>query len=73
MLHEAATGQRRSPATADDQVIEEPDIDQLEGRFQAPRDALVRLAGLGNATRVVVGQDDSRGDTARASLTTSRG
>ena len=42
-------------------MIEKPDVDQFESRFQAPRDAFVGLAGLGDATRMVVGENDGRG------------
>jgi hypothetical protein len=60
-LQQSTTCQRGGLGTANDQVIEQPDIDQLEGRLQAPGDAFVGLAGFGNAGRMIVGKDNSGG------------
>ena len=42
-------------------MIEKANIDEFEGRFEALRDALVGLAGLGDARGMVVGQDHGGG------------
>jgi hypothetical protein len=39
---------------ADDQVIEDTHVDELQRFAQPPRDELVRVAGFGNAAGVVV-------------------
>ena len=52
-----AAGQRRSRRVPDYKVVEQPDVDKLQCRLQAPRDPLVGLAGLGDARRVIVCQD----------------
>ena len=54
-------GQRGGAAVADNQVVQEPDIDQFEGRFQPPGDALVGLAGFGDAAWVIVSENDGSG------------
>jgi len=41
-------------------MIEQPDVDQPEGVAYAQRDAFVGKARLGNARRVVVGDDHRR-------------
>jgi hypothetical protein len=38
-------------------VVEQPDINKVECRFQAPRDSLVRLAGFGDPGRMIVGDN----------------
>ncbi len=43
---QSATRERRGAPIADYEVVEQPDIDEFEGRFQAPGDAFVCLAGL---------------------------
>lgn len=42
-------------------MIEEPDIDQVQGGLQPLRDAFIGLAGFGDARRVIVGKNDRRG------------
>ena len=56
-----APGQRGCLAVADDQVVQQPDIDQIERRFQPCRDAFIGLAGFGDARWVIVGEDDRGG------------
>ncbi len=46
---------------ANDQVIEYPDIDQLQCRFQAPGNPFVCLRGFTDLGRMIVGQDDGCG------------
>ena len=55
---QSTAGKGCSSAVADNQVIQEPDIDQFKGRFEAFCNALIGLAGLGDPARVIVGQDD---------------
>lgn len=54
-------GQRGRFAVADNQVVEKPDIDQIEGRFQPSRDALIGLAGFRDARWMIVGKNDRCG------------
>ena len=42
-------------------VVEHAHVDERQGVGQAPRDELVRLAGLGDARRMVVRQHERRG------------
>jgi len=50
----AAGGQRGGPAVADNQVVQQPNIDQFEGSFEPLGNAFIGLAGLCDATRVIV-------------------
>ena len=54
-LKRSALRQGHADTVADDDVIEQPDVDQPEGVAYAQRDAFVGKARLGNARRVVVG------------------
>ena len=51
----SALGEGDAGAVADDDVVEQPDVDQRERVLDAPRDPFVGLARLGNARRVIVG------------------
>ncbi len=55
-----SSGQGSGPAIANNQVIQQADINQFEGCFQAAGDAFVGLAGLGDTTWVIVREYDSR-------------
>ena len=46
---------------ADDEVIEDADIEERERRLEAPRDRLIRRAGLCSAGGAVVQEDHSSG------------
>ena len=61
LLQQPPTRQRYGRTVTDDQVIEQPDVHQLECGFETPRDALVRVTRLGNAAGVVVGNDHRGG------------
>jgi hypothetical protein len=56
-LNQAFFRERNAAAVADDEVIQQADLDQGESVAQARRDDLVRLAGLRDAARVVVGDN----------------
>ena len=49
-----ASGQRGGPAVADNQVVQQPNIHQFEGSFEPSGNAFIGLAGLCDATRVIV-------------------
>jgi hypothetical protein len=51
----------RDVAAGDDQVIENPDVDECQRILQARGDQLVGLAWFGDAARVVVREDDCGG------------
>jgi hypothetical protein len=53
---------RKGEATglSDDEVVQYPHIHERQGILQAPGNGFVRLAGLHDAGRVVVGQDHRR-------------
>jgi hypothetical protein len=52
-LNQAVLGKRQTAVVGDDHVIEHADHDQLQGFAPPARDQLVRLAGLGDAGRVL--------------------
>ncbi len=56
-----ASCQRGRFALADDQVIQQPYVDQLEGGLQPPGYALVGLARFGDPGGVIVGKNDGGG------------
>ena len=49
-----------SHGAADNQMIEYPDIDQLQCRFQTPGNPFVCLRGFTDFGGVIVGEDDGR-------------
>src|SRR5688572_19113199 len=53
--------ERNAAAVADDEVVEEPNLDEGEGVPQPRRDDFVGLARLGDAARMVVGENHGRG------------
>jgi len=55
------TGQGGADSIPDNKVIEEPDINQFQGRFDPACNALVGLARLCHAGWMIVGQNDSGG------------
>lgn len=58
-LQQSPGSHRRGLAGADDEMVEQPDIDELERRFEPARDAFVSLRGLRDARRVVVRENHS--------------
>ena len=54
-------GERIAEPVTDDEVIENPDIDERQRLLQAPGDELVRLARLENSRWVVMGENERRG------------
>lgn len=59
-LYQAAARKRGTGPVTYDQVVQQPDIEELERRLYAPGDALIGLAGLGDPGRVIVGEDYGR-------------
>ena len=57
----AAFGETDGLAAGDDQVVEDPDVDERQRLLEAPSDQLVGLAGLCHAARVRVREDDRSG------------
>ena len=55
---QSTTGKGCGSAVTDYQVIQKPDIDQFEGRFEAFCNALIGLAGLGDPARMVVRENN---------------
>jgi hypothetical protein len=60
-LQHTAAGERNTAIITDHKVIKEPDVNQLERIPHTARNELIRLAGFGDAGRMVMGQDDSGG------------
>src|SRR5439155_27278541 len=56
-LQQAALGKRHGARPGDDEMVEHLDVDERERGFQRSREDLVGVAGLGDAGRVVVGED----------------
>lgn len=52
---------QRGTGLPDDEVIEHPDVDQVQGVFQATRDGQIALAGFADATGMVVVKNGSGG------------
>src|SRR5690606_14580007 len=59
-LHPAAGGEGDGRAVADDEVVEQADVDQRQGLLEARGDRAVRGAGLGAAAGMVVPDDHRR-------------
>jgi hypothetical protein len=53
-LQHSPAGERSAGAIADNQVVQQPYIDQVQGRPDPPGDALVGLAGLRDAGGMIV-------------------
>src|SRR5271154_3419447 len=58
ILKKPAFRQRHVDAVPDDDVIQEANVDQREGLLHSLGDQLIRLAGLGDARRMIVSDDD---------------
>ena len=56
-LHQATLGQAHAFRAADDDVVEHPHVDQCQRLFEARRHALIGLARLGVAARMLVTED----------------
>ena len=60
-------------AFTDDEVIQYPDINQVQGGFEFIGDHFIRLAGFADAGRVVVGEYQGCALCFSVAFTTSRG
>jgi hypothetical protein len=58
---EPTFGEGEAGSVADDDVVQDSDIEELQGVDECARDLEVRAAGLGNAGGVIVGKDDGCG------------
>ena len=54
ILQKSTFGKRQAAVVGHDHVIQNADVDQLQGFAQPARDQLVGLAGLGDSGRMVV-------------------
>ena len=56
-LEQASIGQRHAGAVADNEVIQQPHVDQIERILDPARNELIGLTWFGHSGRVVMGQD----------------
>ena len=66
--NKSALRQRNIGPVANDDVIQQPDVDQRQRLFDPLGDQFVRLAGLGDPGGVIVGDDDGRAITLQCML-----